>query len=53
MIFFGGSARQERLDEAKLLVRAQIQAWRAEGRTWLWIKQQPAAQAYYGPLDGR
>lgn len=53
MILFGASARQERLDEAKQLVRDQIQAWRQEGRSWSWIKQQPAARAYYGPLQGR
>jgi parallel beta-helix repeat protein len=42
----------ERISEARGHVQQQILSWRQHGRPWRWIKRQPAAVAYYGPLGG-
>lgn len=42
----------DRLEDARPILRRQIQQWRAAGRSWAWIKSKPAWAAYRGPLLG-
>ena len=39
--------------EVLVLLRQQIQLWRAEKRGWAWIKKQPVGKAYYDVLGGK
>jgi len=44
----------DNIEQARALCKQQIERWRAEKppRSWTWIKRQPAAKAFYGPLSG-
>lgn len=42
----------DRAEETRALLREQIQQWRRWRRSWKWIRRQPAARAFYGPMGG-